>query len=338
MNNTKKRLLSGLQPSGELTIGNYCGGIKQFLQYQEEYDSFLFIPDMHTITVPQSDSTKMRERIRRFANLYLACGLNPDSCTFFIQSEIPAHNQLAWILECHTYMGELSRMTQYKDKSAKYSNVGCGLFTYPVLMAADIILYDADVVPVGADQKQHVELARDIVKRMNGKYGSSCIEGNLFIEPQPVIAKVGARIKDLQYPLKKMSKSAEDPMGSIFLLDDDATIKKKINRAVTDNDGKVWFDEETKPGISNLITIYSALSQTPLTESINRFNGWNRYGDLKKEVIDVVQSVLQPVREEYSRLEKSDYVDQVLDKGRDRAMEIASKKYDLVRTVVGFGR
>lgn len=338
MNNTKKRLLSGLQPSGELTIGNYCGGIKQFLQYQKQYDSFLFVPDMHTITVPQSDPLKIRERTRRFANLYLACGLDPDLCTFFLQSEVPAHNQLAWILECHTYMGELSRMTQYKDKSAKYSNVGCGLFTYPILMAADIILYDTDVVPVGADQKQHVELARDIVKRMNGRYGPECADGQLFVEPEPLIAKVGARIKDLQNPLKKMSKSAENPMGSIFLLDDDATIKKKINKAVTDTDGKVWFDEEAKPGISNLITIYSALSETPLESAIEKFNGLERYGDLKKEVIDVVQAILKPIRDEYYRLEKSDYVDQVLDKGRDRANEIASKKYELVRSIVGFGR
>ncbi|MBO4504118.1 MAG: tryptophan--tRNA ligase [Bacteroidales bacterium] len=338
MSGNKKRLLSGLQPSGELTIGNYCGGINQFLQYQEQYDSFLFVPDMHAITVPQNDPIKVKERIRRFANLYLACGLNPDRCTFFIQSEVPAHNQLAWILECHTYMGELSRMTQFKDKSSKYNNIGCGLFTYPVLMAADIILYDANVVPVGADQKQHVELARDIVKRMNGKYGSSCPGGQLFVEPTPLIAKVGARIKDLQDPLKKMSKSAENPMGSIYLLDDDATIKKKINRAVTDNDGKIWFDEEAKPGISNLITLYAALSKTPIEDVINRFNGMERYGDLKKEVIDVVQSVLQPVRDEYYRLEKSDYVDKVLDRGRDRAKEIASKKYELISSIVGFGR
>ena len=338
MNTVKKRLLSGLQPSGELTIGNFCGGIKQFLQYQEEYDSFLFIPDMHTITVPQGDSHKVKERTRRFANLYLACGLNPDLCTFFIQSEVPAHNQLAWILECNTYMGELSRMTQYKDKSSKYNNVGCGLFTYPILMAADIILYDTDVVPVGADQKQHVELARDIVKRMNGKYGMFCPEGCLFVEPQPLIAKVGARIKDLQNPNRKMSKSAEDPMGSIFLLDDDATIKRKINRAVTDNDGKIWFDEESKPGISNLLTIYSALSAIPLSTVVEKFYGLERYGNLKKEVIDVVQSVLQPIREEYKRLEKSDYVDEVLDKGKERAIEIASKKYNLVRSIVGFGR
>lgn len=338
MNNSKKRLLSGLQSSGELTIGNYCGGIKQFLQYQEQYDSFIFVADMHTLTVPQGDPMKMKERARRFATLYLACGLNPDLCTFFMQSEVPAHNQLAWILECNTYMGELSRMTQFKDKSAKSVNVGCGLFTYPVLMAADVILYDADVVPVGADQKQHLELVRDIVKRMNGKYGASCPEGRLFVEPTPLVAQVGARIKDFQNPLKKMSKSAEDPMGSVFLLDDDATIKKKINRAVTDNDGKVWFDEEAKPGISNLITLYSALSGMPLQTAIEKFTGMERYGDLKKEVIDVVQSVVGPIREEYNRIEKSGYVDEVLDKGRDRAIEISSKKYELVRSVVGLGR
>ena len=332
MSDNKKRLLSGLQPSGELTIGNYCGGIRQFLQYQKEYDSFLFIPDMHTITVPQGDPQLIRERTIRFATLYLACGLDPENCTFFIQSEIPAHNQLTWILECFTYMGELSRMTQYKDKSAKLANVGCGLFTYPVLMASDIILYDADVVPVGADQKQHVELARDIVNRMNNKFGP------LFMVPEPLIAKVGARIKDLQEPEKKMSKSAKDPMGAIFLLDDDKAIEKKIKRAVTDADGKVWFDEEKKPGISNLITIYSALSGTPLPEAIDHFTGMERYGDFKKEVMEVIMETLRPIRENYATLNASGYVHEVLDKGRERANEIASQKYDMVRKAVGFGR
>lgn len=332
MKDNKKRLLSGLQPSGELTIGNYCGGIRQFLQYQKEYDSFLFIPDMHTITVPQGDPHLIRERIRRFANLYLACGLDPDNCTFYIQSEVPATNQLTWILECNTYMGELSRMTQFKSKSEKQTNVGCGLFTYPILMAADIILYDSNVVPVGADQKQHVELARDIATRMNHKYG------DLFVVPEPLIAKVGARIKDLQDPTKKMSKSSEDPMGSIFLLDSEADIKKKINRAVTDNDAYVAFDEEKKPGISNLITLYSALSGTPLQEAINHFEGMTRYGDFKKEVMEVIFETLRPVREKYEQLSHSDYVDEVLNKGRDRANAIANSKYDLVRKAVGFGR
>lgn len=327
-----KRLLSGLQPSGELTIGNYCGGIRQFLQYQKEYDSFLFVPDMHTITVPQANPELIRERIRRFANLYLACGLDPQNCTFYIQSEIPAVNQLTWILECHTYMGELSRMTQYKSKSEKQTNVGCGLFTYPVLMAADIILYDSNVVPVGIDQKQHVELARDIAVRMNNRYG------DLFVVPEPIIAKVGAKIKDLQDPTKKMSKSNEDPMGTIFLLDGESDIKKKINRAVTDNDGYVAFDEEKKPGISNLITIYAALSGTPMQEAIDHFTGMTRYGDFKKEVLEVIYETLRPIQAEYQKLSQSDYVDTILDQGRDRANEIASKKYDLVRKAVGFGR
>lgn len=332
MENTKKRLLSGLQPSGELTIGNYCGGIRQFLEYQKEYDSFLFVPDMHTITVPQGNPRLIQERIRRFANLYLACGLDPENCTFYVQSEIPAVNQLAWILECHTYMGELSRMTQFKAKSEKQTNIGCGLFTYPVLMAADIILYDSNVVPVGADQKQHVELARDIAERMNSKYG------DLFVVPEPIIPKVGAKIKDLQDPTKKMSKSAEDTSGIIFLLDSEAAIKKKVNRAVTDNDGYVAFDEEKKPGISNLITLYSALSGTPLQEAIDHFTGWERYGDFKKEVLEVIYETLRPVQSEYERLSQTDYVDEVLNRGRDRANEIATRKYDIVRRAVGFGR
>ena len=331
-NTKKKRLLSGLQPSGELTIGNYCGGIRQFLEFQKEYDSFLFVPDMHTITVPQKDPMLIRERTRRFATLYLACGLDPDNCTFFVQSEVPAHNQLAWVLECNTYMGELNRMTQYKDKSSKFKNIGCGLYTYPVLMASDILLYDTDIVPVGADQKQHVELARDIAQRFNNKYGET------FVMPEPIIAKVGARIKDLQYPEKKMSKSAEDPNGSIFLLDTEKQIKKKINKAVTDSDAKVWFDEEKKPGISNLITIYSALSNTPLDAAIAKFEGMERYGDFKKEVIEVVLDTVLPIQKKYAEIEKSGFVDEVLDKGKVRANEIASEKCEKVFKAVGFGR
>jgi len=329
---SKKRLLTGLQPSGELTIGNYCGAIKQFLNYQKEYDSFLFVPDMHTITVPQNDPAGIRERTRRFAALYLACGIDPENCTFFVQSEIPAHNQLTWILECITYIGELSRMTQFKDKSAKYKNVGCGLFTYPVLMASDILLYDVDVVPVGADQKQHVELARDIAQRFNNKYGET------FVVPQPIIPTVGARIKDLQYPELKMSKSAADPMGSIYLLDPEQLIVKKINRAVTDSDAKVWFDEEKKPGISNLITIYSALSGMPLEKAIEKFDGMERYGDFKKQVIEVVLDTIVPMQEKYQKILNSTMVDDVLDAGKVRATEIASAKYETVRKLVGFGR
>lgn len=332
MSETKKRLLSGLQPSGELTIGNYCGGIKQFLEFQKEYDSFLFVPDMHTITVPQKDPNLIRERTRRFACLYLACGLDADNCTFFIQSEIPAHNQLAWILECHTYMGELNRMTQFKDKSSKYKNIGSGLFTYPVLMASDILLYDTDIVPVGADQKQHVELTRDIAERFNHKYG------DVFTVPEPIIPKIGARIKDLQNPTKKMSKSSEDPNGSIFLLDSEDVIRKKINKAVTDSDGKIWFDEEKKPGISNLITIYSIFEGVPLEDAIKKFEGSERYGDLKKATADAVIKVLKPIQERYNEIINSDLLDRVLDKGRQKAEKIASEKYEKIRKLVGFGR
>lgn len=328
----KKRLLSGLQPSGELTLGNYCGSIKQFLEYQKEYDSFLFIPDMHTITVPQKDSNLIAERTRKLAAIYLACGLDPDNCTFFIQSEVPAHNQLAWILECFTYMGELNRMTQFKDKSKKYKNIGCGLFTYPVLMAADILLYDTNVVPVGLDQKQHVELAREIAQRMNNKFG------DIFVIPEPIIPTIGAKIKDLQYPTKKMSKSADDANGSIFLLDTEDEIRRKINRAVTDSDGKVWYDEENKPGIANLLTIYSVFENIPLKSAIERFEGCERYGDLKKAVADSIVNALKPMQEKYYDIIQTKLVDEVLDKGRERANKIASEKYDMVRKLVGFGR
>lgn len=332
MSNAKKRLLSGLQPSGELTIGNYCGSIKQFLQYQKDYDSLVFIPDMHTITVPQNDPNAIRERIRKLASIYLACGLDPNNCTFFIQSEVPQHAQLSWILECTAHIGELSRMTQFKDKSAKQKNIKCGLFTYPVLMAADILLYDTQIVPVGEDQKQHVELARNLAQRFNSIYGET------FILPEPIIPKIGARIKDLQNPTKKMSKSGENPMGAIYILDDEKSIINKINRAVTDSDGLVAFDEEKKPGISNLITLHSALTKTPLQTSIEKFTGMTRYGDFKKEIIEAVLDTLNPIRQKYQDIQKSSIVDDVLDAGRDRARLIASNKYEKVRKLVGFGR
>lgn len=328
----KKRLLTGIQPSGEITIGNYCGSIQQLLQFQENYESFVFIPDMHTITVPQSNPKLIQERIRRFATIYLACGLDSNKCNFFIQSEVPQHAQLSWILECHAYMGELSRMTQYKDKSAKYKNIGCGLFTYPVLMASDILLYDADIVPVGQDQKQHVELARDLAQRFNTIYGQT------FKLPEPMIAKIGAKIKGLQNPIKKMSKSTDDKMDSIFMLDSEKDIITKINRAVTDSEGKVYFDEQNKPGISNLITLYSALTKTPLESAIQKFDGMTRYGDFKKQIIEAVLSVVLPFQEKYNDIYKSSLVDDVLDVGAKKAREIAGEKYETVRKLVGFGR
>jgi len=328
---SKKRLLSGAKPTGELTIGNYCGAIKQFIKYQQEYDSFFFIPDLHSITVHQDDNALIRERLYKMINIYLASGLDGEKCTFFIQSEVPAHNQLAWILECHSYMGELSRMTQFKEKSGKQQNIGCGLFTYPVLMASDILLYDTHVVPVGEDQKQHVELARDLAIRFNNHYGPT------FVCPEPIIPTSGARIKDLQYPEKKMSKT-DDVNGSIFILDDEKSIKQKIARAVTDSDGIVKYDTENKPGISNLINIYSAMTNTPLDKAIDKFTGMTRYGDFKREVTDAVLDTLLPLQAEYNRLIKTDYADQVLNRGRDRANEIAEAKYDQVRKLVGLGR
>lgn len=328
----KKRLLSGLQPSGELTIGNFCGSFRQFMKYQNDYDCFFFVPDMHTITVPQKDESMIKIRTRRLIALYLACGLDKDKCTFFIQSEVPAHNQLAWILECNTYMGELSRMTQYKDKSAKYSNVGCGLFTYPVLMASDILLYDTDVVPVGIDQKQHVELTRDIAQRFNNKYGE------VFTIPKPIIPEIGAKIKDLQNPFKKMSKSGEDVNGAIYILDDEKTIIKKINKAVTDSDGKIWYDEEKKPGIANLINLYAIFANVSLEDSIKKFGGSERYGDLKKCVAEAIINALKPIQEKYYQLIDSSIIDEVLDKGKERANEIANAKYEKIRKLVGFGR
>lgn len=328
---SKKRLLSGAKPTGELTIGNYCGAIKQFIKYQQEYDSFFFIPDLHSITVHQDDNALIRERLYKMINIYLASGLDGEKCTFFIQSEVPAHNQLAWILECHSYMGELSRMTQFKEKSGKQQNIGCGLFTYPVLMASDILLYDTHVVPVGEDQKQHVELARDLATRFNNHYGPT------FVCPEPIIPTSGARIKDLQYPEKKMSKT-DDVNGSIFILDDEKSIKQKIARAVTDSDGIVKYDVENKPGISNLINIYSAMTNTPLDKAIDKFTGMTRYGDFKREVTDAVLDTLLPLQAEYNRLIQTDYADQVLNRGRDRANEIAEAKYDQVRKLVGLGR
>jgi len=277
---SKKRLLSGAKPTGELTIGNYCGAIKQFIKYQQEYDSFFFIPDLHSITVHQDDNALIRERLYKMINIYLASGLDGEKCTFFIQSEVPAHNQLAWILECHSYMGELSRMTQFKEKSGKQQNIGCGLFTYPVLMASDILLYDTHVVPVGEDQKQHVELARDLAIRFNNHYGPT------FVCPEPIIPTSGARIKDLQYPEKKMSKSTAAENSKIMLLDSPDAARKKIMSATTDSVGKIQYDMFNQPGISNLLQIEALITGVPLQDVISTWAGETRYGDLKQKVAE----------------------------------------------------
>ncbi len=325
-----KRMLTGLQPSGELTLGNYIGGILQSIEYQDKYESFIFIPDLHAITVPQNPEI-LHQRIKKNVALYIACGIDPNKNTIYIQSENLYHTALAWILECNTYMGEASRMTQYKDKSSKYTNIPVGLFTYPILMAADIILYDADLIPTGIDQKQHVELARDLANRFNNKYGPT------FKIPAPMISKSGAKIMDLQNPLKKMSKSAENTKGTIFLLDDEKTIRKKISSAVTDSDNKIYFDEKNKLGISNLLTIYSTLKNISIKQAEEYFKNYN-YGNLKKEVADVVVEKLMAIQKKYYEIINSKQLDEILDKGLEKVTKIGQEKLKTVYQKVGLGR
>lgn len=325
-----KRILTGLKPSGELTLGSLIGGIEGTIKLQDKYDSFIFVPDMHAITVKQ-DPKELKERIRKNVALYIAAGVNPDKNTIYLQSENLYHANLSWVLECTTYMGEASRMTQYKDKSSKGENVTVGLFTYPILMAADILLYDADLVPVGVDQKQHVELARNIAERFNKTYGE------VFTVPEPLIPEVGAKIMDLQDPTKKMSKSDETYKGVILLLDDEKTIRKKIMSAVTDSDSKVYYDRENKPGISNLLTIYSSLSGKTIKETEEHFKDYN-YGNLKKEVADVVVKRLTTIQEKYNDLINSSVIDDILDQGREKTNQIAKTKMAEVFNKVGLGR
>lgn len=325
-----KRILTGLKPSGELTLGSLIGCINQMVKLQDEYDSFMFVPDMHAITVKQ-DSKMLRERIRKNVALYLACGVDPDKNTIYLQSENLYHANLSWVLECTTYMGEASRMTQYKDKSSKGENVTVGLFTYPILMAADILLYDADYVPVGIDQKQHVELARDIALRFNKTYGDT------FKMPEPMMSDVGVKIMDLQEPTKKMSKSDETYKGVILLLDDEKTIRKKIMSAVTDSDNKIYYDKDNKPGVSNLLTIYSSLKNISIEEAEDYFKDYN-YGNFKKEVADLVVSVLSNIQTKYNEIINGTMLDDILDKGREKTCEIAKEKTLDVFKKVGLGR
>jgi len=325
-----KKLLTGLQPSGELTLGSLIGGISQSIKYQNEFDSYIFVPDMHAITVDQ-DPKLLKERIKKNVALYIAAGLDPKKNTFYIQSENLYHANLSWILECTTYMGEASRMTQFKEKSKNKENVSVGLFTYPILMASDILLYDADVVPTGIDQKQHVELARNLAERFNKKYGDT------FKIPEPMIPKIGAKIKDLQEPTKKMSKSSENPKGIIYLLDDEAALRKKIMSAVTDSEGKVYYDEENKPGISNLLTIYSYFKNITIKETEEYFKDYN-YGNLKKEVADVIVENLTKIQNKYNEIINSKELDEILDDGRNKMNEYAKNKYEEIRNKVGLGR
>lgn len=329
----KKRLLTGIKPTGNLTIGNYIGAISQCVAMQDDYESFIFIADLHSITI-DNDPKELRENIRKTAGIYLASGLDPNKNTIFLQSENVYHANLSWILECNSYMGELSRMTQYKDHKAKAkndSNLSCGIFTYPVLMASDIVIYDADVVPVGIDQKQHVELTRDLAIRFNNKYG------NTFKVPEPVVLKEFAKIYDLQDPTKKMSKSDKIAKGAIMLLEDPESARKKIMSAVTDSEAIVKYDPDNKPGISNLMTIYKAFTNKDYKDIELEFKDKN-YGEFKKAVAEAVVNFLTNLQTKYKEIINSDLIDKVLDNGKLVTEEITSKKLQEVKEKVGIVR
>lgn len=325
----KKRLLTGLQPTGCITLGNYIGAIKQVVKYQETYDSYIFIADLHAITIPQ-DPVQLRGNIKSLLNIYLACGVDPNKNKIFIQSDNEYHCNISWLLECNTYYGELSRMTQFKDKSKKNQNFTSGLLTYPVLMAADILTYDVDYVPVGVDQKQHVELARDIAERFNNKFGET------FKIPEPLISTSGTKIMDLQDPTKKMSKSAENKKGVILLLDDVEVIRKKIMSATTDSEMKVKYDPENKPGISNLLNIYIALTGKTIEEAENIFANSN-YGEFKKEVANVVIEEVSKIQSKYNELVETNQVEKILDENREYVVKTAKEKYNNMKQKMGLG-
>jgi tryptophanyl-tRNA synthetase len=329
MEENKKVIFSGIQPSGDLTIGNYLGALKNWVKLQNDYDCFFCIVDLHAITVKQVPKD-LRRRTLELLSIYIAVGIDPEKNTLFIQSHVPAHSECAWLLNCNTYMGELSRMTQYKDKSQRYGNsVGAGLFTYPTLMAADILLYQTDLVPVGKDQKQHLELARDIAQRFNNTYSPT------FKVPDPYIAKTGAKIMDLQEPDKKMSKSAENANGYILIMDPPDVIRKKISRAVTDSEGVVRYSD-AQPGIKNLITILSTITNMTPEEIETKYEGIG-YGQFKKDVAEAIVGELEPVQQKVSELIKDKkYLEEVYRKGAEKANYISMKTLRKMQKKVGF--
>ena len=325
----KPIIFSGIQPSGTLTLGNYIGALKNFSKLQDDYDCIYSIVDMHAITVRQNPA-ELRRRCLELAAIYIASGIDPKKSLIYCQSHVSGHAELAWILNCFTYMGEMNRMTQFKDKSAKHAdNINVGLFTYPVLMAADILLYQTNLVPVGHDQKQHLEICRDIAQRFNGVYG------DVFTIPEGYIQKVGSRIMSLQEPTRKMSKS--DPEDTfVALTDDPDTIRRKIKRAVTDSDGEIRFDPENKPGVSNLLSIMSALGAGEIDALVNELQGQG-YGTLKNRVADCVIAALEPMQTEYKHLiaDKA-YLQGVLDENAKTASYLANKTLRKVQKKVGF--
>ena len=325
---SKKIILSGIQPSGNLCIGNYLGALRNWKNLQDEYESIFLVVDMHALTVNQIPS-ELRQRCLSFVAQYIACGINPDKSIIAIQSHIHEHAELMWVLNSICYLGELNRMTQFKDKSKNKKNINVGLFTYPVLMASDILLYQADLVPVGADQKQHLELSRDLANRFNNKYSDT------FKVPEPFIPKIGSRIMSLQDPLKKMSKSDDNLNNIIAMLDTDDIIKKKINRAVTDSGNEIKYSDD-KPGLSNLIDIYSCLSGYDFKSIEEKYEG-KMYSSLKNDLIDLIIEFLKPIRQEYNRIiSDKNFLDQVLKDGSEKASYKARRTLSKVYRKVGF--
>lgn len=320
------RVFSGIQPSGELTLGTYLGALRRFVADQGTTRSVFCVVDQHAITVPQDPAT-LRRRVLETAALYLACGIDPEVSTLFVQSHVGEHSQLAWLMECTVSFGELSRMTQFKEKSDRQQFVSAGLFTYPALMAADILLYDTERVPVGDDQRQHLELTRDVAERFNGRYGET------FVVPEADIPELGARVMDLQEPTRKMSKSVESPQGTVLMLDDPQQIEKKFKRAVTDNDGEVRFDPVAKPGVSNLLGVLAvATGSTP--EALA--GQYEQYGPLKADTAAAVIELLRPVQERYTELSSDPAaLAGLLARGAERARSVAVDVLARAQTAVG---
>ena len=325
----KKSLFSGMQATGKLQLGNYLGALKNWVEIEDEYECFYCVVDMHSITVRQNPA-ELRKKARDLLILYIAAGLNPEKTCIYYQSHVPAHAELSWILKCFTYMGELNRMTQFKDKSKKNpDNINAGLFTYPVLMASDILLYQADFVPVGDDQKQHLELARDLAERFNNRYSET------FKVPEPLISEFGARIMSLQNPESKMSKSDDDENAYILLLDDSDTINRKIKRAVTDSIGEIRYCDE-QPGLKNLLNIYSVFSNEDVESLVKKYDGIG-YGKFKEDLSEVVIEGLKPIQEKYLQLTNSkDYLEDVYKKGAEKAAYVSGKTLRKVYKKIGF--
>lgn len=325
-----KRVFSGVQPTSELHLGNYLGAIRRFVDLQDEMDCVYSIVDLHSITIPQ-DPAALKENSLKLAALFMAAGLDPKRIILFLQSQVRAHSELAWLLQCVTYMGELNRMTQFKEKSHGKDTVTVGLYTYPALMAADILLYDTHFVPVGNDQKQHLELTRDIAERFNARFGET------FVVPEPLIGAVteGARIMSLDDPENKMSKSQANPHSKINLLDSPSKIKKSIMKAVTDSDGEIRYDWDNKKGISNLMTIHSVLSGQSIKDIEETYKG-SGYGTFKKELVEVIVDALSPIQERYEEIRSSGEVEAALHDGAKRAAAIADKTVLKVKERMGF--